>query len=51
MEGCEHITRLYDLYVRPNGTYHFIEVSSIKHQADFAAFLNALQVLKWRVGR
>lgn len=51
MEGCELCDRLFDLYVRADGTYELRPINPIKHLADEACFMNALQVLKWRAGR
>jgi len=51
MEGCERHDRKFDLYVHADGTYDFKEVKPILHQADWACFLNALQVLKWRTNK
>lgn len=51
MEGTERVTHLYDLRVYDDGTFDFEEVLPIKHQADWACFLNSLQVLKWRASR
>lgn len=51
MEGYQKVKGLFDLYVHADGTYDFKEVKPNLHQADWACFLNALQVLKWRTNK
>lgn len=51
MEGCTTRKRLFDLYIREDGTKEFKQIKPILHQSDWATFQNAIQVLKWRAGR